>query len=108
MAAPIVAVDLESALFNVNLNIHSLHESGVNLKARLSTWRSAFFPLIDLNDVSQAFINRWSVATLAMEQELAATQTWFEVEKIIGIMNSTLASARWNGFLYLKPGLRGS
>jgi hypothetical protein len=99
MAAPTVATDLVTALLHINGNIHSLNESGIDLKARLATWRTTFFPLIDIADSKQAFINRWIVSTIALEQELASVQVWFEVERIINLMNSTLAAARWNGFI---------
>ena len=96
MAVPIVATDLESALFNVNLNIHSLSESSTNLKARLATWRKGFFPLVVKEDAKQAFIHQWIVPTLVLEEELADFQVWFEVENIINMMNSTLAAARFD------------
>lgn len=99
MAIPIVATDLEDALLNVNLNIHSLSESGVNLKARLATWREAFFPLVVKEDAKQAFIHQWIVPTLVLEQELADVQVWFEVENIIVMMNNTLAAVRFDGFV---------
>lgn len=99
MAAPIAATDLESALFNINLNIHSLSESGTNLKARLATWRKGFFPLVVKEDAKQAFIHQWIVPTLVLEQELADVQVWFEVENVIVLMNNTLASARFDGFV---------
>lgn len=99
MAAPVPATDLATALFNINLNIHSLYEGGTDIKARLILWKDAFFPTIDKNDASQAFIHRWIVPTLALEQELSSVLTWFQVEDVINLMNSTLASARWNGYL---------
>jgi hypothetical protein len=99
MAAPIPATDLEEALFNSNLNIQSLHESSVNLKARLAAWREAFFPLIDVNDVNQAFIHRWIIPTIALEQELADTQVWFEVSRVVEIVGSALAASRWYGYV---------
>ena len=99
MAAPIVAINLELALFNSNLNIQSLSESAVNLKARLATWRTGFFPLVDRNDVNQAFIHQWIVPTLALEQELADEQQWFEVSRVVVIVGSALAAARWYGYV---------
>ena len=99
MAAPIVATDLEEALFNSNLNIQSLSESSVDLKARLAIWREGFFPLVDRSDVNQAFIHQWIVPTLALEQDLADTQIWFEVSAVVVVVGSALAAARWYGYV---------
>lgn len=98
MAVPIAATDLEDALFNINLNIHSLHESAVDLKDRLVTWRESYFALLDRSLPEEAKAHQWIVPTLALEQELESIQAWFEVEWIIDLMNSTLAAIRWNGY----------
>lgn len=100
MAATTVATNLVEALDVIKPNIHSLHEGGADLKALLSVWRAQFFPLIVADDADQAFINRWVVPTLAIEGGLTAgVQNWFLLNKVVSVVSSTLAAARWNGYM---------
>lgn len=100
MAAPIPAVDLITALQNCYTNIHSLSESGIDLKPRLTLWRTDFFATINRDDQSQSFIHQWIVPTLALENKLSDfVQEWFILEEIFTIVSNTLSSAGFNGYV---------
>jgi hypothetical protein len=108
MAAPTAATNyltMGQTIFN---NIHSLSESATDLKARLTTWRDQFFPLLDQTNVEEAKMHSWIVPTSQLAGELSSSAGWYEVDVIVEIMFDTLAAVINNGYVVPRPGFEAA
>jgi len=94
------AANLKEAASFLDNNVANLNAASEDLKARLGSWRLAFFPLLDKNDVAQGKIHQWIVPHLALEQELGTVvpMNFFDAQEVILLISSTLIALAFDGF----------